>query len=218
MSPRIFRYPPSMNNSLLSRSSRSPDPATVDQQRPQHKRKPDNQSFSSQQDQGPQRIINFEKPDHVSLLPLGLGLGCVFLVRLVVVARVGTAFRVVPFSTTPTSDCSGNSCRALRAISEGVALERTTISTPSHALASTLASETGMAGGESMMIQSNSGSTPLQQELQPSIATSSAGSRISRAAGNEKQVLHRPALHDRELVTASLQIVGEARRMQSCPA
>ena len=93
----------------------------------------------------------------------------------------------MPFNTTPTRAWSGNSCRARCAISTGVALERTTISTPSQAFARTLASETGTAGGESMMIQSNRASTRCSRNFSRPLATSSEGSEICWPLGTKKR-------------------------------
>ena len=59
------------------------------------------------------------------------------------------------------------------------------------------------------MIQSNNGSTRCNRSLQLAIAHQFRRIFNSRAAGNEKQIFHRTALHDRKLIVLSLQVVGE---------
>ncbi len=54
----------------------------------QNERNPNDKGFTRQQNQRAQRIVDFEQPDHVFLFPRGLWLGPVFLIGLVVVARV----------------------------------------------------------------------------------------------------------------------------------
>ena len=117
----------------------------------------------------------------------------------------------MPFSITPTRAWSENSCRALRAISNGVAFERTTISTPSHAFASTLASETGMAGGESMMIQSNRGSTRCSSSFSRPLPTSSAGSAAPVPLGMKNRFSKGPRCMIGKLVILSQQVIGQPR-------
>src|SRR5436853_5390416 len=68
-------------------------------------------------------------------------------------------------------------------MANGVVLERTTISTPSQKLAKRLESDTGTVGGESMMIQSNRGSTRVSRNFNRPLATSSAGFETVRPDG-----------------------------------